>query len=67
MSRKKKPEYEPRNVVVSASDLSSIVAHHWDLVDLLNEKGLDNIANNIKEIGDRFEAKLYSSGHWIKY
>jgi len=66
MSKKKKPEYEPRNVVVSATDLSAIVAHHWDLVDVLKEKGLDITAQKIKEIGDRFEAKLYSSGHWVK-
>ena len=66
MSRKKKPEYEPRNVMVSASDLSAIVAHHWDLVDVLKEKDLDFTAKKIKEIADRFEAKLYSSGHWVK-
>jgi len=63
---KKKPEYEPRNVMVSASDLSTIVAHHWDLANLYEEQGYNYIAESVREIGQRFEQKLYKSGFWME-
>jgi hypothetical protein len=60
----KKPQYEPRNVMVSASDLSTIVAHHWELVNKLEDDGFEYIAEAVRDVGQRFEQKLYKSGFW---
>lgn len=65
MSKKKAP-YEKRNVMVSASDLSTIVAHHWDLANKLEDDGFEYIAESIREVGKRFEEKLYKSGFWVQ-
>jgi len=62
----KKEEFEPRNVMVSASDLSTIVAHHWELVDKLENDGFEMIAESIRDVGKRFEEKLYKSGFWVQ-
>lgn len=63
---KKKEQFEPRNVMVSASDLSTIVAHHWELANKLEDDGFEYIAESIREVGKRFEEKLYKSGFWVQ-
>lgn len=63
---KKKEQFEPRNVMVSASDLSTIVAHHWELADKLETDGFEFIADSIRDVGKRFEEKLYKSGFWVQ-
>jgi hypothetical protein len=65
MSNKKAP-YEKRNVMVSASDLSTIVAHHWELANKLENDGFEFIAESIRDVGKRFEEKLYKSGFWVQ-
>ena len=64
MSNKKAP-YEERKVMVSASDLSALVAYRWDAMKSLEERGLNSMSDELLEAGNRCSDKLYKSGFWV--
>lgn len=62
---KKKEPYNPnKKVMVSASDVSTFVAHAYEMSRMMEAQGYVHIAENIRESSDRMTDRLYKSGYW---
>tara|TARA_R100000455_G_C6168903_1_gene51155 strand:- start:325 stop:525 length:201 start_codon:yes stop_codon:yes gene_type:complete len=66
MSKIKREPYEDRKVMVSASDLATLVAYRWDAMKVLEEQGFDVLAKDLKSAGSRCSDRLYKSGFWTE-
>ncbi len=66
MSKIKREPYEDRKVMVSASDLSTLIAYRWDAMRSLKEQGFDILADDLQEAGSRCTERLYKSGFWVE-
>lgn len=62
---KKKEPYNPnQKVMVSASDVSRLVAHAGEMSRIMEQQGYVHIAKSIRESSDRMTDRLYKSGFW---
>lgn len=66
MSKIKREPYEDRKVMVSASDLATLVAYRWDGMRALEEQGFDVLAKDLQKAGSRCSDRLYKSGFWTE-
>lgn len=66
MSKIKREPYEDRKVMVSASDLATLVAYRWDGMRALEEQGFDILAKDLQNAGSRCSDRLYKSGFWTE-
>ena len=66
MSKIKIEPYVDRKVMVSASDLATLVAYRWDGMRALEEQGFDVLAKDLQKAGDRCRERLYKSGYWTE-
>ena len=64
MSKKTK-EFNPnQKVLVSASDLATLVAYRWDAIRNLDERGHNRVSDMVFEAGKRCSERLTKSGYW---
>ena len=65
MSKIKREPFEDRKVMVSASDLATLVAYRWNAMRQLEKDGHNLVAEDIYQAGNRASERLYKSGFWV--
>lgn len=65
MSKIKREPFEDRKVLVSASDLATLVAYRWNAMRQLEADGFNLISDDLYEAGKRASERLYKSGFWV--
>ncbi len=65
MSKIKREPFEERKVLVSASDLATLVCYRWNAMRQLEKDGYTILADDVYEAGKRASERLYKSGFWV--
>ena len=65
MSKIKREPFEERKVLVSASDLATLVSYRWNAMRQLEKDGYTLLAKEVYEAGNRATERLYKSGFWV--
>lgn len=65
MSKIKREPFEERKVLVSASDLATLVCHRHKAVRQLEKEGYRLVAEDLYQAGNRAVERLYKSGFWV--
>lgn len=65
MSKIKRKPFEDRKVLVSASDLATLVCHRYKAMRQLEKDGHKLVSEDLWQAGNRAAERLYKSGFWV--